>query len=82
MIVPPDGSRTDQVTAGDCPAERFVTLAENVIAPPGATDAGSGEIVTAIEGGGVTVNVEVSVLEGSATLVATAWYVPGSWGAV
>ncbi len=82
LTVPPPASCTDQVTAVDCNAVVPVTVAVNVSAPPGATDAGLGEIETAITGVGVTVTVAVPVFEVSATLVATTWYVPATAGAV
>jgi hypothetical protein len=49
----------------------LATVAVNVIAPPGATDAGLGVMETEMGSGGVTVIVALSVFDGSATLVAS-----------
>src|SRR6267143_3846909 len=73
-------SDLDQVTALDCNAVMPVTVAVNASVPPGAMEAGLGEIETAITGVGVTVTVAVPVFDVSATLVAATWYVPATAG--
>jgi hypothetical protein len=55
-----------------------VTVAENVSDPPAVVVAVLGEIATAIE---VTVTAALPDFVGSATLVATTWYVPAAAGA-
>jgi hypothetical protein len=65
-----------------------VTVHESVESPPGATTAGealNAEMLggrAVVLGAGFTVMVAVSVMLSSATLAATTWYVPATWGAV
>jgi hypothetical protein len=58
-----------------------VTVALKLSVPPTLVDAMSGETATAIPWLAVTMMLAVAFLDGSATLVATTWNVPGSPGA-
>jgi len=78
---PPPASSTDQVTPVDCPTAVPLTAAVKLTTPFGTVDAALGEMMTEITGV-ATVTVAVAVFEGSATLVATTWYVPSMAGAV
>jgi hypothetical protein len=82
LTVPPAASCPDQVTAADWPGAVPETVAANVTVPATMVEAGFGEIETAMTGAAATVTTATSLLEASATLVATTWNVPATPGAV
>jgi len=75
-IAPPPGSCTDHSTIVFAVP---VTIALNGIEPPAITDAVCGMTETAT--GAVTLTVAVEKTVGSATDLASTWYVPSVWGA-
>jgi len=66
----------------DWPPVVPLTVAVKATVPPVVVEALAGATVTEIWTAWVTVTVAVALLEGSATLVATTWYVPAELGAV
>ena len=82
MLPPPAPSCTDQVTSPDWPLFPPVTTALKLSFPFAFVEALSGATATEMPWSADTVTVALAFFEGSATLAATTWYVPGASGAV